>query len=89
MRPVVGDIFITRRDGLLIFSQVDWTDETWIGIGRFEADSGDPLGFVRIGQEHYRAAILAALRMGCEFRPANVKGMAVGRDESPPAEKSL
>jgi hypothetical protein len=74
MRPEVGDIFIMqRRDQVLIYSEVDWMDDTWIGIGRFEADSGEPLGFVRIRREHYRADILAALRKGCEFRPANEK----------------
>lgn len=81
MRPVVGDTFITRRDGVLFFSQVDWMDETWIGIGRFEADSGEPLGFVRIGREHYPASILATLRMGCEFRPANANCPSVGAAE--------
>jgi hypothetical protein len=71
MRPQVGDTFVTRRDGILMFSQVDWISKRWIGIGRFMAESGHPIGFFRMSKRDWNAACIAVLRRGCEFRPAN------------------
>jgi hypothetical protein len=71
MTPTVGDTFITRRDGILMFVQVDWVDDEWIGFGRFNAKTGEPLLFGKIAENDWRQATMKALRMGCEFRPAN------------------
>jgi hypothetical protein len=73
MRPVVGDTFITNRDGYLIFSQVDWIDAQQIGLGRFYVEGGTPIGFARMDLADWPKAIMRGLRMGAEFRPANVK----------------
>jgi hypothetical protein len=73
MIPTPGDTFITRREGELMFCQVDWVDEEWIGYGRFLADSGEPLGFFKIAQNDWKQSAMKALRIGCEFRPVNVK----------------
>jgi hypothetical protein len=73
MSPTVGDTFITRRNGDLVFVQVDWVDHEWIGFGRFNADTGEALLFGKIAQNDWKQSAMKALRLGCEFRPANIQ----------------
>jgi len=71
MRPQVGDAFVTLRDGVLLFAQVDWVGEEEIGLGRFHARTGEPIEFVKIPTKGWKAAVIRGLRMGCEFREGN------------------
>lgn len=72
MRPEAGDTFITLRDGLLIFAQVDWVGADEVGLGRFQARTGEPIEFVKIPKEGWKSAVIRGVRMGCEFRALNV-----------------
>lgn len=72
MRPVVGDLFITNREGHLIFSQVDWIDAGEIGVGRFYVQGGTPISFARFSLSDWPEAVMKTLRIGAEFRAARM-----------------